>query len=188
MAVETGRRVLYVIVCAAGPAAEVSRLLDVAQQRGWTGHVIVTPAARDFVDLTAVESRTGPPVRSEYSKPAEGNSSSLPKADAIIVAPATFNTINKWASGISDTYALGVLAECTAFGIPIVVLPFVNSALASRPPFKRSIAALREEGVRVLLGEGEFEPHEPGTGGTRIDAFPWELALDEAEHLLTLAR
>jgi len=52
--------------------------------------------------------------------------------DAILVAPATYNTINKWAQGISDTYALGVLAETTGMDVPTVVLPFVNAALASR--------------------------------------------------------
>jgi hypothetical protein len=35
----------------------------------------------------------------------------LPPADAIAVAPATYNTINKWAAGISDTLALGILCE-----------------------------------------------------------------------------
>ena len=30
----------------------------------------------------------------------------LPEPDAIIVAPATFNTINKWAAGIADTLRL----------------------------------------------------------------------------------
>jgi flavoprotein len=52
--------------------------------------------------------------------------------DAIVVAPATYNTINKWAQGISGTYALGLLAEITGLGIPIVVISFVNSALADR--------------------------------------------------------
>jgi hypothetical protein len=42
---------------------------------------------------------------------------------------------------------------------------------------------LRQEGVRVLLGPGEFEPHKPGTGGSRLDAFPWELTLNEAERM-----
>lgn len=56
------------------------------------------------------------------------------------------------AQGISDTYALGVLAETTGLGIPIVVLPFVNTALASRQPFRRSVEALRAEGVSILLG------------------------------------
>ena len=37
---------------------------------------------------------------------------------------------------------LGVLAETTALDVPIVVLPFVNTALASREPYRRSVAAL----------------------------------------------
>jgi hypothetical protein len=65
-----------------------------------------------------------------------------------------------------------------------VVVPFVNTALADRRPFKRSVSQLRDEGVRVLLGPGEVEPHPPGTGGQQLDAFPWQLALDEAERLV----
>ena len=90
--------------------------------------------------------------------------------------------------GISDTYALGVLAEITGLDVPIVVLPFVNTALASRPPFHRSVEALRAEGVRILLGPGGVQPHPPRTGGKRIDSYPWHLALDEVEHLVLTHR
>jgi len=69
-------------------------------------------------------------------------------------------------------------------GTPIVVLPFVNSALASRVAFRRSIETLRSEGVLILLGPGGFEPHPPRTGGNRTEAFPWHLALDEVGHLI----
>jgi hypothetical protein len=106
------------------------------------------------------------------------------QADAVIVAPATYSTISKLALGISDTYALGILAEAVSPPIPVVMLPFVNSALAARHPCQRAVAQLRGEGVRVLLGPGEFEPHPPGTGGQQLDAFPWQLALDEAERLI----
>lgn len=174
------RRVLYVIVCGAGPASEVGRLVGLAQQRGWDVQIIATPASLDFVDAAALEAQTGRPVRSRYRKPGEPRS---PKADAIIVAPATYNTINKWAAGISDTYALGVLAESSGLGIPTVVLPFVNTALANRLVFRRSVDELRAEHVRILLGPGEFEPHAPGTGGRRLDAFPWLVALDESERM-----
>ena len=124
-------RVLTVIVCGAGPASEVGQLVKLAQEHGWTVQVVATPAALDFLDVPAIEALTGSPVRSQYRKPGEPRSR---PADAIIVAPATYNTINKWAQGISDTYALGILAETTALGVPIVVLPFVNSALAARAP------------------------------------------------------
>jgi phosphopantothenoylcysteine synthetase/decarboxylase len=174
--------VLSVIVCGAGPASAISTLIKQAQDRDWTVQVMATPAALDFFDPAEVEAQTGRTVRSQYRKPGEPRSE---KADAIIVAPATYNTINKWAQGISDTYALGILAETTALDVPIVVLPFVNSALAGRAPFRRSVEALRTEGVRILIGPGGIEPHPPHTGGDLIDSYPWHLALDEADRLIT---
>jgi phosphopantothenoylcysteine synthetase/decarboxylase len=172
-------RVLTHIVCGAGPASEAGQLVKLAQQRGWIVQVVATPAALAFLDLAALEAQTGSPVRSQYRKPGEPRSR---PADAIIVAPATYNTINKWANGISDTYALGILAETTGLSIPIIVLPFINSALACRPPFQRSIKSLRSEEVHILLGEEGVQPHEPHTGGERIATYPWILALDRIEH------
>jgi phosphopantothenoylcysteine synthetase/decarboxylase len=172
---------LSVIVCGAGPASDVGKLVKLAQQRGWSIQLIPTPAALALLDVAVLEDLAGSPVRSAYRSPGEPRSL---KADAVIVAPATYNTINKCAQGISDTYALGLLAEAISLPIPVVVVPFVNTALADRRPFKRSVGQLRDEGVRVLLGPGEVEPHPPGTGDQQLDSFPWQFALDEAERLL----
>lgn len=174
-------RVLSVIVCGAGPASAIGTFINLATGRGWQVQVIATPAALEFFDTAAIEAQTGSPVRSQYRKPGSPRSE-IP--DAIVVAPATYNTINKWAHGVSDTYALGVLAETTALDVPIVVLPFVNSALASRQPFRHSIDALRAEGVRILFGAGGIQPHPPRSGGDLIASYPWHLALDEAERAL----
>jgi phosphopantothenoylcysteine synthetase/decarboxylase len=165
--------VLYVIVCAAGPAGQVTRLINDARARGWDPYLIATPAALDFIDVPELEAATGHPVRSRYQT--AGNAvggRSLPMADAIIVAPATYNTINKWANGISDNFALGILAEAVGLRTPVVVLPFVNSALASHPAFQRSLTFLREAGIDVIHGPGRLEPHAPGTGGSKFDTFP----------------
>jgi phosphopantothenoylcysteine synthetase/decarboxylase len=173
--------VLTVVVCGAGPATAIGALVKLAQDRGWTVQVVATPAALEFFDEAAIQDQTGNPVRSQYAP--QGSPRSL-IPDAILVAPATYNTINKWAQGISDTYALGVLAETTGLGVPTVVLPFVNAALASRVPFRRSVESLRAEGVWILLGPGGIQPHPPRTGDNLIDSYPWHLGLDEAERLL----
>ena len=76
-----------------------------------------------------------------------------------------------------------MFAKTTGLGVPTIVLPFVNSALARRAPFQRSVESLRAEGVRILLGPGGFEPHEPRTGSDLIDSYPWHLGLYEAERL-----
>ena len=172
-------RVLYVVPCAAGPAPLVGRLVEMAQGRGWDVWLAPTPSAMDFLDVGALEALTGHPVRARYRRP--GEPGKLPPADAVVVAPATYNTINKWAAGIADTHSLGLLAELTPSGIPIAVLPFVNASLAANRVFGRSVAELRAAGVTVLLGEGAFVPHPAGTGEGRLESFPWALALDAVE-------
>lgn len=173
-------RPLTVITCAAGPAIAIGKLVGLALGRGWEVQLVATPPALAFFDPAEMERATGNPVRSQYLKPGEPRSL-IP--DAVVVAPATYNTINKWAQGISDTYALGVLAELTGMSVPIVVLPFVNSALTSRTPYQRSIESLRAEGVRILYRADGVEPHPPRTGGELIATFPWHICLDEAERL-----
>ena len=165
--------------CAAGPAPFVDRLVRPAQSRGWDVWLAPTPPAMGFLDVPALEGLTGHAVRARYRLP--GEPGKLPPPDAVIVAPATYNTINKWAAGIADTHTLGLLAELTPSGVPIVVLPFVNTSLAANRVFGRSVAALREDGVKVLLGEGAFVPHPAGAGDGRLESFPWELALDAVE-------
>ena len=177
--------VLYVVVCGAGPASQVTTLIEAAQADGWRVQVISTPAGLDFIDAPELEALTGNPVRSSY-RGADEPRQSAPKADAIIVAPATYNTINKLTAGIADNYALGVLAECIGSGVPTVVLPFINAALASRAPLRNAVENLRGERVDVMLGPGGFEPHAPGTGDAALIAFPWTAALARAASLTSV--
>ena len=173
-------RILTIVVCGAGPASTVTTLIGQAIESGWTVQVVATPAALAFLDPAPIKNQTGSSVRSQYSAPGAPRSK-VP--DAIIVAPATYNTICKWAFGTSDTYALGILAEMTGMDIPVIVLPYVNAALARRAPFRRSVESLRDEGVRILLGPDGIEPHQPRSGADP-SKFPWHLALDEADGLV----
>jgi phosphopantothenoylcysteine synthetase/decarboxylase len=176
-------RVLYVITCATPAAGDVGKLVGLAQERGWRVCVIATPSALAFIDQLALEEQTGFPVRSHYKKP--GTPDVLPAADAMIVGGASSNTINKWALGISDTLALGLLTEAIGLGIPIVALPFVNTALGAHPAFGRNVDLLRSTGVAVLLGPGGYQPHEPHQGSKYLDRYPWHTALDAVERMLS---
>ncbi|GAA3120263.1 flavoprotein [Streptosporangium carneum] len=143
------RAVLYVVACAAPATAGLARLVMLAQQDGWQVHVVATPMGTRFLDAVEIEHLTGDRVHSAYRMP--GEPKGLPPADAVVVAPATFNTINKWAAGIADTFAVGLLCEVTGFGVPILAVPLLKEALARHPAFSRSMETLREIGVRVLF-------------------------------------
>jgi phosphopantothenoylcysteine synthetase/decarboxylase len=171
---------LSLIVCGAGPAPRVGALIDLARSAGWTVQVIATAAAVPMIDLAAIEAKTGAPVRTDYSGNGTGRRVHSSAADAVILAPATYNTINKLAVGINDTYALNVAAEAIGRRTRVVILPFVNTALAARQPFTTAVRNLRAEGVHIILGSGQWTPHEPGTGASHIDDFPWQRALQAA--------
>jgi phosphopantothenoylcysteine synthetase/decarboxylase len=167
--------VLYVIACGSPAARRVGTLVDLAHRDGWDVCVVVSPDGRKFIDIPALANQTGHPVRSDYKN--LGDPDVLPEADAMIVAPATVNTINKWAAGIADTLPLGLIVEGLGKGIPLVALPYTNAAMAAHPAFNESVARLRSWGVTVLYGDDVVRLHAPGTGEAFIDEIPWDLAL-----------
>jgi phosphopantothenoylcysteine decarboxylase len=126
------------------------------------------------MDIAALAEQTGRPVRDEYQGP--DDSESLPHADAIAVAPATFNTVNKWVAGISDTFALGLLNEAIGLRLPVVVAPYAKSSLAAHPAYARSLQTLSEWGVTVL-------PNEVIRVGAARDVFDWGPLVDALDGL-----
>lgn len=166
-------RVLYLIVCAAPRTKKTGQLVEGLQADGWDVCVIATPAALPFLDVPAVEAQTGHPVRSRHKDPDAPDM--LPPADAMVVCPATFNTINKWAGGYADNLAVSLITEAVGLGLPLIAAPSLNSAQEKHPAFRRSVEQLRAIGVRVLYGPGEYEPVPSGTGGR---PYPWGLIVN----------
>ncbi len=166
--------VLYIIACGAPPTRDVGRLARLTQDDDWDVCVLTTPSGRKFADVTALEEMTKHPVRSDYKNPGEPDV--LPSPDAIVVAPATVNTINKWSAGICDTLALGILVEAIGKQLPVVVMPFTNRAHAAHPAFPESIRRLSSWGVKVLFGPDVYPLHDPGTGSSHLHLFPWAQA------------
>ncbi|MHA5047787.1 flavoprotein [Streptomyces sp. SD15] len=162
---------LCLVVCAAGIAQDVGELITAARKRNWEVGVIATPQGLGFFDATAVAAQTGRQIRSAWRSP--GDPRPFPAPDAVALAPATFNTVNKWAAGISDTLALGTLCEAYGLGVPIALLPCVSDALAAHPAYRASVDRLRGMGVRF----GDRYSGEPREDGRR-EEFRWERALD----------
>ncbi|WP_045746925.1 MULTISPECIES: flavoprotein [Actinoplanes] len=163
-------------MCAAGPAARAGVLVGLAQRAGWTVRVAATPHATRFLDLDELERLSGAPVRYDF-RPVGDPGPTWTGADAVIVAPASFNSVNKLAAGICDTYALTLVADLIGRARPITVVPFVNTVLASRRPFLRAMDSLRDEGVHIIFDRDDWEPHPPGEGDRRLADFPWARAL-----------
>lgn len=174
-------RTLYLIACAAPPVRRIATPIHTAQTAGWDVCLVLTPSAyrwatedpQSGVHVDELRKLTGHPVRHSYKLPSQPDV--LPDPDALLVAPLSCNTLNKWAGGISDTLALGLITEGIGLDLPIVALPHFNDAQGKHPAVARSVATLREAGVTMLLGDGGFVPHPPRHGN--LDAYPWDAAL-----------
>ncbi|MFI9206256.1 flavoprotein [Streptomyces sp. NPDC053048] len=154
--------------------------IRIAQAAGWDACAIFTPSAYRWASedsddqIEVLEKLTGHPVRHQYKLPSQPDL--LPPPDAILAAPLTSNSLNKWAAGISDTLALGLLTEVIGLGLPIVALPHWNDAQDRHPAVPTSVQTLRSAGVTMLLGDVGFMPHKPRHGD--LDAYPWQAAVN----------
>lgn len=178
--------VLYVIACGGRPAGDLVRHLRDWQDDGWHTCVVATPSALKFIDRESLQAITGHVVRHDYKQPDQPDV--LPPADAIVIAPATFNTINKMVSGSSDTLALGILNEAIGKGTPITAVPTPNVALARHPAFVASVTTLRSWGVHLLFDPDRYPLPVPDMGPPAADLFPWQdlrVALSSMRSLVT---
>jgi phosphopantothenoylcysteine synthetase/decarboxylase len=160
------RPVLYVIACGGRPAGQLPEFVRFAQGLDWDVCVIATPDGTKFLDAGQLAELTGHPVRAYYKQPDEPDE--LPPPDAFVIAPATFNTVNKLAGGISDTLALGLVNEAVGLGLPIIAVPWPSIQLYRHPVFQRSLVALRDWGVTIIINPAHLpqaSEHPP--------VFPW---------------
>lgn len=171
---------LYLVVTGAPLTRRIEEAVDTAVTRGWTPVVIATEAALEWLDPTSLRARKVPVLTTARS-PAEPKRQ--PPADAVLVAPATFNTVNKLAGGIADTYPLGVLAEAIGTGTRMIMVPFVNEKLAGHPIWPESVRRLRSAtGVSIMdprTGRlDELTPIVPGSGEAVADRFEWDRPIE----------
>jgi phosphopantothenoylcysteine synthetase/decarboxylase len=152
------RGTLYLVSCATSSTPLIYEYLEAAQADGWDVHVILTPNARPFVDETRLEQMSGHKVWSEFQRPGEPDI--WPPADAVLAFPVSFNTLTKWALGISDTFALSWLNQYTGQRRPIVAVPCfrAGSGLDTHPALPRNLRLLRRYGVQVIYNIEQYPP------------------------------
>jgi len=91
-------------------------------------------------------------VRTEFRAPDDPEF--VPRGDAVLVAPATFNSINKCAVGVNDSLALGLINEALGSpSIPLALIPWVNPSLSGHPTYRPSLLRLEAAGAYAVMPE-----------------------------------
>ncbi len=73
------------------------------------------------------------------------------KADLVLIAPATANTIGKIAAAIDDTPVTTLVTTAIGEGIPLIVVPAMHEPMYRHPLVSANIARLEEIGVHFIM-------------------------------------
>lgn len=149
---------LYLIVTGAGTARRTPGLLARLAELGPRVVAIPTPNASRIVANRELVLAL-PPGSPHRVVESYFDEAILPRPPfgLVLVAPCSFDSLNKLAGGIADNLALSVVAEAIGRKTPVIVAVSVNVPLWEHPRARASAAALREWGVDVIdpAPEGE---------------------------------
>lgn len=157
---------MFVVVGVSGGIAayKTVQLVRALVTNGHEVHVVPTDDALRFVGTATWEAVSRHPVTtSVHDDVAEVRHVSLgTRADLVVVAPATANTLAKMAAGIADNL-LGVSLLATT--APVVVAPAMHTAMWEHAATQHSMAVLRERGVHVVgPADGPLTGGDSGPG------------------------
>lgn len=68
----------------------------------------------------------------------------------MLVAPCTFNTLNKLVAGIADNLVTAMLGDAIGAGCPIVIAPGMNAGQWANPRVAQTLQTLREWGCEIV--------------------------------------
>ena len=150
-----GRKILLGVSgsIAAYKAAVLTRLLVKEQAEV---KVVMTPAALDFMTPLTFSTLSKNPVNTKFQKNESGEWNNHVElglwADAMVIAPASANTIAKMANGICDNLLMAVYLSARC---PVFFAPAMDLDMMKHPATQGNLTKLQSFGVKLL---------EPGFG------------------------
>jgi phosphopantothenoylcysteine decarboxylase/phosphopantothenate--cysteine ligase len=130
--------------------AELCRLL---KKGGADVRVVMTKAACHFIPPLTLQTLSGHPVGLDLFDPTEesqiGHIRLADEADAVVVAPATADSIARFAAGMADDLLAAVLLATRA---PVLLAPAMNVNMWENPLTQANLARLLETGRVTTVG------------------------------------
>lgn len=147
-------------------------LVRALQQASLDPHIVMTESAERFVTPLTFAAITGHKVITGLWSAPDETDATLDSAiehiaeaqstQALIVAPATANTLAKFAHGIADDFLSTLYLATTA---PVILAPAMNVNMWNHPATQANIAALEQRGATIVPpGSGYLACGMTGSG------------------------
>lgn len=157
MGCETGMKTLenkriVLAVCGSIAAVETIKLAHELRRRGAEVIPVMTEAACGIIHPDALTYACAVPAITRITGMVEhvlycGEGG---KADLLLIAPSTANTISKIACGIDDTIVTTFATTAIGRGMPIVLAPAMHESMYCHPVVRRNLEGLPALGIEVV--------------------------------------
>jgi phosphopantothenoylcysteine decarboxylase/phosphopantothenate--cysteine ligase len=144
-----------IVLCITGSVAAV-RCPEIARQlmrHGAEVFAVMTLMAQKIIHPYLMEWATGNPVVTELTGKIEHVALAgehAGKADLVLIAPATTNTISKVAAGIDDTPVTSVVSVAFGSETPIIIVPAMHESMYRHQILNENIEKLKALGVEFV--------------------------------------
>lgn len=133
-------------------AVETVRLAHELIRHGADVYAVLSRSAMDIIHPNALQFATGHPVVTALTGAMEylemcGRDG---KADLLLIAPCTANTIGKIAQGIDDTTVTTYATNALGSGIPILLAPAAHESMVENPAVAANLRRLHEFGIELV--------------------------------------
>jgi phosphopantothenoylcysteine decarboxylase/phosphopantothenate--cysteine ligase len=169
-----------VVLCITGSVAAVrsSEIARALMRYGAEVFAVISEMAQKIIHPYLMEWATGNPVVTKLTGKIEhvalvGERTS--KADLVLVAPATANTISKIACGIDDTPVTSVVTTAFGSGVPLMVVPAMHESMYRHPIVAENIEKLKALGVEFVGPRIEEEKAKIAENSEIVEAVIKEL-------------
>ncbi|MGA1820533.1 MAG: bifunctional phosphopantothenoylcysteine decarboxylase/phosphopantothenate--cysteine ligase CoaBC [Thermoplasmatota archaeon] len=134
-------------------AVECVKLARELLRHGADVHAVMTGKACEIVGPYAMEFATGNPVVTHLTGGVEHVSlcgDVEGRADLILLAPCTANTLGKMVHGIDDSPVTTFLTTGIGTGIPVIMVPAMHNTMYEHPKVVENLEMARKMGVVVI--------------------------------------
>ncbi len=145
---------MKIILCITGSiaATEDLKLVHELQRHGYEVECFMTEAAAEIITPLSMEFATKNRVVTKITGYVEHVTNA--QADLILVAPATANTISKFAHKIADTTVTTLLLTASGYDTPILIVPSMHISMYKA--IEENIKKVKEDNEHVYF----MEPNE----------------------------
>ena len=145
------KKQIALAACGGIAATELVKIIRELRRHGAEVTPFLTPSVEDFISAMSIEWAANRPVIVEPTVEVDH----LDPFDAVVVAPATLNTIAKAAVGISDNSVTLLIASQLGRRGPLLFVPTMNLALREHPAYDEHVKRLEKWGATFFASEAE---------------------------------